>query len=133
MCLLRKRLRCLPNDMLRGRVITGLGEGRKLGYPTANLDCDDTNVEGGVYAAFVVYRGHEYPAALMIGGDFGTDTKRKVEVHLLGEDMSLVGEELAVRVVARVSAMEHVSGLPALHAKIDNDIRMIQVICLQAL
>ena len=82
---------------LSGRVIAGLGQGRLLGYPTANLDCDPGTLEGGVYAAFVVYRGVRYPAALMIGigGDFsakggpasGADAKPKVEVHLLDQTM----------------------------------------------
>lgn len=117
--------------MLHGRVITGLGEGRKLGYPTANLDCDSIGMEGGVYAAFVVYRGTRYPAALMIGGDFGADAKPKVEVHLLDQHMELVGEELTVDVVERVSDMRRVASVPELLKKIEDDIQKVRI-CLRA-
>lgn len=117
--------------MLHGRVVTGLGEGRKLGYPTANLDCDNADLTGGVYAAFVVYRGTRYPAALMIGGDFGADAKPKVEVHLLDQHMELVGEKLTVDVVERVSGMRRVSSREELLQKIEEDMKKIRL-CLPA-
>lgn len=131
---LKKHLKFLQhnNMMIEGRVITGLGEGRKLGFPTANLDTE-SDLEGGVYAALVIFRGKKYPAALMIGGDFGTDKKRKVEVHLLDQDRELVGEELEVEVVQKVSDMKKVESPEALLAKVEDDISMIRKICLPAL
>lgn len=113
--------------MLHGRVITGLGEGRTLGYPTANLDCDSGNLEGGVYAAFVIYRGVRYQAALMVGGDLGADAKSKVEVHVLDQQMELVGEELDVEIVARVSDMRRVASREELLVKIEEDIKKIRI------
>lgn len=113
-----------------GCVIAGLGQGRLLGYPTANLDCDPGALEGGVYAAFVVYRGARYPAALMIGGDFGADAKPKVEVHLFDQQLELVGEELVVDVLERVSDMRRVASVDELLKKIEDDVKRIRV-CLQ--
>ena len=114
---------------LSGRVIAGLGQGRLLGYPTANLDCDPGALEGGVYAAFVVYRGARYPAALMIGGDFGAAAKSKVEVHLLDQEVELVGEELVVDVLERVSEMRRVNSREELLQKIAEDIARVREIC----
>lgn len=114
---------------LIGQVITGLGEGQKIGYPTANLDCDDNTLEGGVYAAFVVYQGKEYPAALMVGGDFGADPQRKVEVYLLDQDVALVGETLEVAVMERVSEMRRVNSREELLEKIEKDIARIRSLC----
>lgn len=111
---------------LSGRVITGRGEGRLLGYPTANLDCDPGELEGGVYAAFVVFRGVRYPAALMIGGDFGADEKPKVEAHLLDQQLELVGEELVVDVLERVSDMKRVNSREELLEKIEEDMLSIR-------
>lgn len=84
-----------------------------------------------MYAAFVIYRGVRYPAALMIGGDFTTDAKPKVEVHLLGQHMELVGEELAVEVVAHVSDMRRVASVRELLKKIEDDIQKVRI-CLRA-
>ena len=113
---------------LRGLVIEGLGEGRKLGYPTANLDCDDKQLESGVYAARVLYKGQSYGAALAIGGDFGQDSRRKVEVHLLDLDPRTVlnGDELAVEVLEKVSEMRKVETLKELIEKIEEDIGEIR-------
>ncbi|MEK7532644.1 MAG: riboflavin kinase [Patescibacteria group bacterium] len=112
-----------------GRVITGLGQGRLLGYPTANLECDPGTLEGGVYAAFVVFRDVRYPAALMIGGDFGANAKPKVEVHLLDQEIELVGEELTVDVGERVSEMKRVNSREELLQKIEADIQYVRKIC----
>ena len=114
---------------LSGRVITGLGQGRLLGYPTANLECDPGTLEGGVYAAFVVFRDVRYPAALMIGGDFGADAKPKVEAHLLDQEMELVGEELVVDVLERVSEMRRVNSREELLKKIEEDIARVRAVC----
>ena len=114
---------------LSGRGITGRGEGRTLGYPTANLECDPGTLEGGVYAAFVVYRGARYTAALMIGGDFGANAKPKVEVHLLDQEIELVGEELTVDVGERVSEMKRVNSREELLQKIEADIQYVRKIC----
>lgn len=79
-----------------------------------------------MYAALVIFRGKKYPAALMIGGDFGVDTKQKVEVHLLDQNIELVGEELVVEVIEKVSDMKKVESREALLAKIENDITMVR-------
>lgn len=114
---------------ISGRVITGLGQGRTLGYPTANLDCDPGALEGGVYAAFVIYRGVRYPAALMVGGDFGADAKPKVEAHLLDQELELVGETLDVEVLERVSEMRRVSSREELLRKIEGDLSRVRILC----
>lgn len=60
------------------------GNGRKLGYPTANMDIS-TPLEDGVYFGYVnlgPYKHH--PALIFIGTPITIgDTNRRVEAHLL--------------------------------------------------
>lgn len=69
---------------LVGQVVPFRGNGRRLGYPTANIRTA-TDLEEGVYFGFAdlaTFVGH--PAVIFIGipTTMG-DTERRVEVHLL--------------------------------------------------
>lgn len=76
--------------LIKGKVILGDQRGRKLGFPTANIDVpDDIIIPGrGVYAGRAHFDGKEYPAVLNIGyrPTFynSPEAGRYVEVHMLG-------------------------------------------------
>jgi riboflavin kinase/FMN adenylyltransferase len=90
---------------LHGLVGEGQHRGAKLGFPTANLEQIGTVIPGdGVYAVRVgVPGGTTWPGAANVGPNptFGEQT-RKVEVHLIGFQGNLYGQELEVEFVARL-------------------------------
>ena len=109
-----------------GKVISGDGVGRGLGFPTANLDMSfaDIPVEEGVYAAYAIVRGTRYAAALAVH-----EANDKVEVHVLdynGDD--LYGEEMSVEAVALVSAMESFASTEELTQKIAGDVEKVRTV-----
>lgn len=70
--------------VLRGTVTRFKGNGRKLGYPTANLDVD-TAAKDGVYFGFADLAGYKrHPSIIFVGIPTTVgDTARRVEAHLL--------------------------------------------------
>lgn len=110
--------------MIQGVVVHGDGVGKKLGYPTANLDVDTKKVSysAGVYAARVVFDAVGYDGALVINKE-----KNKLEVHLFGYNHDdFYGEIISVDPIQKVSEIEAWESEEALIAKIHNDIAMIQ-------
>jgi riboflavin kinase / FMN adenylyltransferase len=110
--------------MISGIVIHGDHIGKKLGYPTANLNIEkkDCKLSPGVYAAKAVLEKKEYQAALAI-----QEKVWKVEVHLLdyvGEDF--YGVCLEVEPVAKVAEMEGFTGQDSLVEKIKNDVDKVR-------
>ncbi|MHC4646985.1 MAG: bifunctional riboflavin kinase/FAD synthetase [Planctomycetota bacterium] len=94
---------------LIGRVVTGCGKGRQLGFPTANLEPTRQIVPAeGVYAGFarigdaaedVCKTQNKIPAALSIGRTrtLADNRPRLIEAHLLVENVAdLVGKWLAM-------------------------------------
>lgn len=81
------------------RVIHGDKRGRKLGYPTANLELAEYQLlpSFGVYQAFVIFDSRQYLAVLNLGlkPSFDED-KVSLEVHLLDFEQDLYGKELKV-------------------------------------
>lgn len=112
--------------MITGKVINGEGIGKRLGWPTANLDVPPkaTHLHVGVYAAKATLHGKEYGAALVI-----SDNKKyaKVEVYLIdydGEDF--YGVELSVEAVQQVSRLELQNSAQELKEKIGADMELIR-------
>jgi riboflavin kinase/FMN adenylyltransferase len=110
---------------IRGTVVAGAKRGRTLGFPTANLDDVPTLVPGtGVYAVRARVGGQSWPAAANVGGNptFGEDA-RKIEVHLIGFDGDLYGEDVRVEFVAKLRDTKPFAGVEALKEQLDRDIR----------
>lgn len=97
------------NDMLgyrytiSGTVIHGLQNGRKMGFPTANLGpyCEFMQIPAdGVYSALAKVDGETWPAMLNIGFRPTFEGKaRTIEAHLLGFDRDIYFHELTLEFV----------------------------------
>ncbi len=101
----REATECLGRPYrLTGTVGTGQRRGATLGFPTANLERTATLIPGdGVYAVRVQHDGKPWPGAANVGPNptFGEDA-RKVEVHLIGFQGDLYGQELSVDFIDRL-------------------------------
>lgn len=93
---------------LSGKVKKGFQEGRKLGFPTANLDLGDSGLlipKDGVYAAWASVDGHSrrLPAMMDIGSrpTFG-GSRLSLEVNIIGFHGNLYGKRVKVQFVSRV-------------------------------
>lgn len=119
---------------LRGRIVQGLGLGKKLGYPTANLDIDWSKLSfrqrQGVYASRATVDGTTYNAALIIGARY-EHGQPLVEVHLLDFHGDLRSKEIAVNFLEKVSEIESFDEEESLLKKIEQDIQKVRAICLQ--
>jgi riboflavin kinase/FMN adenylyltransferase len=109
---------------LRGTVGTGQRRGQTLGFPTANLEQPRTVVPGnGVYAVRAWVGGDSWPAAANIGPNptFG-EQARKVEVHLIGFEGDLYGQELAVDFLDRLRDTRRFAGAADLVQQLRTDV-----------
>jgi len=92
----------IPQRVIVGEVEHGNAWGRLLGFPTANLPLDDSEVDG-VWAGTVSFlQGDievEYVAAISVGTrpTYYADGVRLLEAHLLNFSDSLYGIEVTVR------------------------------------
>lgn len=87
---------------LTGRVTDGFHEGRKIGFPTANLDTDETGKlvpASGVYAVHVQLENEQHlrPAMMNIGTRPTYDGHMQtLEVHIFDFDSDIYGQQLRV-------------------------------------
>ncbi len=111
----------------RGKVKSGRGLGRKLGWPTANLEVNGRKfLPGlGVYAAWAWRKNIDTPfSAIMNLGPQPTidpSAPSAVEVHLLNQNIDLVGEELLVEPVQKLRSQKQFESLECLSNQIELD------------
>jgi riboflavin kinase/FMN adenylyltransferase len=122
---------------LTGKAVRGAGRGRRLVFPTLNLDWEQEVLpRPGVYAAEVVLRGpspraagnRRYKAATNVGlrPTFG-GRRMTVESHLLGfSGASLPGGTVEVRFAKRLRGEKRFRGPAALRAQVARDIARVR-------
>lgn len=109
---------------LSGVVGHGEGRGRKIGFPTANLEQVATVLPApGVYAARAWVKGQAFAAAVNVGPNptFGEQTL-KIEVHLIDFSGNLYGEPLEVDFLDRIRDIHAFASVQELTAQLHLDI-----------
>lgn len=108
-----------------GIVIKGDQLGRKLGYPTANLqytDTDKIHLGHGVYAAYAKVDGIVYKGMLSIGNRPTLEnSNERVEINIFDFDKEIYGENVQVIVKKYLRGQEKYSSLDELKTQLAID------------
>jgi riboflavin kinase/FMN adenylyltransferase len=111
---------------ISGRVVAGDGVGRKLGFPTANLDAAGLVLPpNGVYIGLAKIGDKPQPVALNIGfrPTLATDGPQlRVEAHLLDFSGDLYGQELEIEIGEKLRDERKFGSLEELKAQIARDV-----------
>ena len=105
----------------------GKGLGNQIGWPTANLKIDGRKFlpSLGVYAvwASISNKKERFPAVMNLGPQPTIDPKSSssVEVHLLDEEIDLLGKELTIEPVQRLRIQKKFESLKELSKQINLD------------
>ncbi|MCA9609459.1 MAG: bifunctional riboflavin kinase/FAD synthetase [Myxococcales bacterium] len=108
-----------------GKVVLGDQRGRTIGFPTANLACEDVLLPAdGVYAVVARTDGGDLLRGVANLGVRPTmDAGRSVEAHFFDFEGDLYDRTLRLGFVSRIRAERRFDGLDALKAQIANDAR----------
>ncbi len=117
---------------VRSTVVYGDAIGRKIGFPTANLD---PAIEGylpadGVYAAWAWIDGTRHGAAVSIGNNptFDGIPARRTEAHLLDTSVDAYGKVIELDFVEYIRPMIRFAGIDTLVAALTTDVERIRAI-----
>ncbi len=114
------------NFSFGGGVITGVGRGKELGFPTANLEVNPGQAlpPDGVYATWAYIDGQAYPSMANIGKrpTFGNN-ERTVEVYVLDYHSNLYGHEIRIDLIDRLRDEKKFNTVQELKDQIARDIK----------
>lgn len=112
---------------LTGNVVEGFHEGRRLGFPTANLALADRQrlVPGrGVYAVWTELTGYSEPMPAMM--NIGTrptynGSSQTLEVHIIGYEGDLYGQDVTVTFAEHIRSEQPFDSPSALASQLQLD------------
>ena len=114
------------NFTLDGEVVHGEGRGRKLGFPTANLETEKEILpRDGVYAVKVKWHEKYFDAVINIGRRPTFDNcPPTLEIHLIDFEGDLYGERLRIYFVDRLRDEQRFASVAALQSAVLSDIAL---------
>ena len=115
---------------VEGPVIKGYQNGRKLGFPTANVCYDETMAlpKEGVYAGITYVHGKRLKSVINVGNNptFGA-SEITIESYILDYDGNLYGEHIRVSFAKRLRGDIKFDSLSELKHQINKDAQLVRV------
>ena len=113
----------------------GYQVGRKIGFPTANLNVDDPDKlipADGVYAVHVSFDGRIYAGMLNIGHRPTLDNgmNRSIEVHILHFHSDIYDKFIRISFVQRIRSEMKFDGIDALIEQLHKDAATVEALLL---
>lgn len=109
---------------MQGRVVHGFKNGRKIGFPTANLDFPKEKAvpANGVYAVELVLHDQCYQGVCNVGyRPTFRGRSLSIETHILDFAADIYNEFITVRFLTRIRPEQHFIGITELVAQIKKD------------
>lgn len=109
--------------VVEAEVVSGNKLGRKLGFPTANMDISNrTDITNGVYRSRITIDGAEYNAMSNVGiRPSVVSTGRWLETHIFDFNGDLYGKVLTVCLVEKIREERKFSSVAELRAQLEHD------------
>ena len=108
--------------IIKGEVIHGAQLGRKMGFPTANIDAQNIRVDNGVYYSRVNIDGKLYNAMTNIGIRPSVDGHtRLLETHLFNFSGDLYGQQIEVELIRKIRDERRFDSIDALKGQLEKD------------
>jgi len=112
---------------LSGKIVGGKGIGKTLGFPTANLDVDDSHKlipHNGVYAVYVEYKNNTFKGMLSIGSKpTFNDEEENIEVNIFDFDEDIYDQQIKICIASRLRDIVKFDSVEALKDQLFQDMR----------
>ena len=110
--------------VIEGEIIHGKANGRKMGYPTANISLKDQiiNPKNGIYASRVIIDGKKYFGATNVGMNPTVNGKYlSIETNILDFDEDIYGKRVRIEFLEKIRDEKKFVSLDELRKQLDLD------------
>ncbi|MFH1770875.1 MAG: EamA family transporter [archaeon] len=107
-------------------VISGKGRGKRIGFPTANLDRVDLDIPHGVYLVEAKINGKVHNSLLHFGFKETFDEKPSLEVYIGNFKNDIYGKVLKVKVIKKIREVIKFKSIKELKTQIQKDLKELK-------
>ncbi|MBQ3247487.1 MAG: riboflavin kinase [Alistipes sp.] len=112
---------------IEGEVIHGAKLGRRMGFPTANMEVGSADVENGVYLSSVTIDGREWKGMSNVGVRPSVDGhSRLLETHIFDFNGDLYGRMLKVKLLRKIRDERRFDSVDELQQQLHSDFELIR-------
>ena len=107
-----------------GIVVKGLQNGRRFGFPTANIELSigSEKLEQGVFAVLIEWQEKKYQGMLYVGNRPSMHlSKLSIEINIFDFNQIIYGEHILFKIVKKIREEKCFSSVDALIAQIKKD------------
>jgi|WetSurMetagenome_2_1015567.scaffolds.fasta_scaffold38166_2 FAD synthase len=117
---------------IHGTIVKGTLIGRKLGFPTINVEYDRLDLPFGVYVSKVYTQDGVYNGAMHFGpkATMGI-TEPSLEVHLLDFSGDIYGQSVKIEVIEKIRDVKGFDTLEALKKQLRLDVDHVRAAMLE--
>ncbi|MBU4347084.1 riboflavin kinase [Patescibacteria group bacterium] len=105
------------------KVIAGEGRGKRLGFPTANLDKKNLNIEHGVYSADVEIDNKFYKGLLHFGPKKTFNEDVSLELYIKNFDFDIYHKDVKIKIIKKIREIRKFNGAEELKKQICRDLK----------
>lgn len=117
------------NEIIKGKVVHGKGNGKKFLVPTFNLEYKgELKTDFGVYISEVYFGGNKYIGVTNIGRRPTIDNENKttVETHIIDFNSDIYGEEVSLVIKDKIRETKKFESIELLKKQIEKDINIVK-------
>jgi drug/metabolite transporter (DMT)-like permease len=116
----------MKGKIFETKVIWGKGRGRKLGFPTANLDALDLDISHGVYLVNVYVNEKNYKGLLHFGYRETFNEEISAEVFIKDFSKDIYRENVKVEILSRIRGIKKFKDSDVLRKQIEKDLKYLE-------
>jgi riboflavin kinase/FMN adenylyltransferase len=109
----------------KAQVVSGKGRGKKLGFPTINLDPVNLKINYGVYLISAWIDNRAYKGLLHFGPKKTFNEGISAEAHLKDFDLEVCSKNVIINITKRIRDVKKFSNVEELKKQINKDIRRL--------
>ncbi len=110
--------------IFKAKAVKGKGRGKKIGYPTINLDPVNFNIDYGVYLVNALVNGKRYKGLLHFGPKKTFNEGVSAEVHLIDFNLVVSSKNVIIEIVKRIRGIKKFKDVDELKKQINKDIKI---------
>ena len=116
----------MKGRIFKTKVIWGKGRGRKLGFPTANLEALDLDISHGVYLVNIYIEEKKYQGLLHFGYKETFHEETSAEVFIKDFSKDLYKQNIKVEIASRIREIKKFENSKELKKQIQKDLEYLK-------
>ncbi|MFH0923824.1 MAG: riboflavin kinase [Candidatus Falkowbacteria bacterium] len=107
------------------KVITGKGRGKRLGFPTANLDKTDLKIKHGVYSVEAAISKKQYKGLLHFGPKKTFSEDVSLELFIKDFNFDIYGKNVKIEIIRKIRDVKKFADVEELKKQIKKDLEKL--------